>query len=89
MIWLKATTRTVSSQKITKIYWDKIWKLHRILRKILSNREPKFASKFIKELLKALGTKKILSTVYHSQNNGQKERMNQEIEVFLQYYVNY
>ena len=27
--------------------------------------------------------------VYYPQTNGQTERMNQEIEAFLQYYVNY
>jgi len=43
----------------------------------------------MKELSKALGTKKTLSMVYHPQNNGQMEGMNQEIEVFLQHYVNY
>ncbi len=26
---------------------------------------------------------------YHSQTDGQTERINQEVEVFLQYYVNY
>ena len=39
--------------------------------------------------MKALGTKKILFTVYHSQTDGQIERMNQEIEVFLWHYINY
>jgi len=38
MIRLKAITTTVSSEKIAKIYKDNIWKIHRILRKILSNR---------------------------------------------------
>jgi len=41
MVRLKATTTNVSSEEITKVYQDKIWK---------------FASKFIKEFMKALGT---------------------------------
>ena len=89
IIQLKATIKIVSSQEIAKIYQDEIWKLHRIPRKVLSNREPQFTLKFMKELSKALGTKKTLSMVYHPQNNGQMEGMNQEIEVFLQHYVNY
>ena len=89
IIQLKATIKIVSSQEIAKIYQDEIWKLHRIQRKVLSNREPQFTLKFMKELSKALGTKKTLSMVYHPQNNGQMEGMNQEIEVFLQHYVNY
>ena len=43
----------------------------------------------MKELSKALGMKQTLSMVYHPQTNGQIERMNQEIEVFLLHYVNY
>jgi len=47
----------VSLEEIAKIYRDEIWKLHRIPRAILSDREPQFASRFIKDLTKALETK--------------------------------
>ena len=83
------TTTTVLLQEIAKIYQDKIWKLHGITRKVLSDREPQFTSKFIEELSKALGTKRILSMAYHPQNDGQIERINQEIETFLWHYINY
>ena len=39
MIWLKATMTNVSSEKIAKIYQDKIWKLHGIPQMVFSNRE--------------------------------------------------
>ena len=48
MIWLKVTTINISLEEIAKIYRDEVWKLHGIPRKILSNREPQFASKFMK-----------------------------------------
>jgi len=89
MIRLKATTMNVSSEGIAKIYRDEIWKLHGIPRKILSNRGPQFASKFMEELTKVLGTKRQLLTAYHPQTDGQTERINQEIGMFLQHYVNY
>jgi len=89
MIRLKATTTNISLEGIAKIYRDDIWKLHGIPRKILSDRGPQFASKFMEELTKALGTKRQLSIAYHSQTDGQTERVNQEIGTFLQYYVNY
>jgi len=56
-------------EEIAKIYKDEIWKLHGVPRKILSNKGPQFASRFIKELIKALGTKRMLSTAYHLQTN--------------------
>jgi len=83
MIHLKATMTNVSSEGIAKIYRDDIWKLHGIPRKILSDRGPQFASKFMEEFTKALGTKRQLSMAYHPQTDGQMERINQEIGMFL------
>ena len=83
MIRLKAAMTNVSSEVIAKIYSDNIWKLHRIPRKILSDRGSQFTSKFIEEFTKALGTKRQLSTAYHLQTDGQMERINQEIGMFL------
>ena len=70
MVQLKATTTNVSLEEIVKIYRDNIWKLHGIPRKILSDRGPKFASKFMEEFTKALGTKRQLSMAYHLQTDG-------------------
>jgi len=89
MIRLKATMTNVSSEGIAKIYRDDIWKLHGIPRKILSDRGPQFASKFMEEFTKALGTKRQLLTAYHPQTDGQMERINQEIGMFLRHYMNY
>jgi len=65
MIRLKAMTTNISLEEIAKIYWDKIWKLHGIPRKILSDRGPQFASKSMRELMKVLGTKRQLSMAYY------------------------
>jgi len=83
MIRLKATTTNISLEGIAKIYRDNIWKLHRIPRKILSDKGPQFVSKFMEELTKVLETKRQLLTAYHPQTDGQTERINQEIGMFL------
>jgi len=87
MICLKATMTNISSEGIAKIYRDNIWKLHGIPRKILSDRGPQFASKFMEEFTKALETKRQLLTAYHLQTDGQMERINQEIGTFLRHYI--
>jgi len=89
MIQLKATTTNISSEGITKIYRNDIWRLHGVPKKILSDRGPQFTLKFMKEFTKVLGTKRQLSTAYHPQTDGQTERINQEIGTFLRHYVNY
>jgi len=73
----------ISLEGIAKIYKNDIWKLHGVSRRILSDRGLQFTSKFMKEFIKALGTKRQLSTAYHLQTDGQIERINQEIGMFL------
>ena len=89
MIRLIATTTSISSSKVARIYQDDIWKIYGIPKKIISDRGPQFASIFIRELYKALGIKRAMSTVYHLQIDSQTERINQKVKVFLRYYINY
>jgi len=63
----------ISAEDIAKIYRNEIWKLHRVPRKIFSNRGPQFASRFIEQLIKALETMRQLSMVYHPQMDSQIE----------------
>ena len=83
MIRLKAATTSISSEGIDKIYRDEIWKIHGVPRTILSDQGPQFASKFMEDLTKVLGTKRNLSTAYHPQTDRKTERINQEIGTFL------
>ena len=70
MIRLKATMTSLSSEGVAKIYRDKIWKIHRIPKMILSDCGLQFASKFMEDLMRVLGTKRKLSIAYHSQTDG-------------------
>ena len=76
IIQLNATMTNISLERIAKIYRNNIWKLHGVPKKILSDRGPQFASKFIEKFTKVLETKRQLSTAYHPQTNGQMERIN-------------
>ena len=73
----------ISLEGIAKIYRDDIWKLHGVLKKILSDRGPQFTLKFIEEFTKVLETKRQLLMAYHPQTDSQTERINQEIGIFL------
>ena len=89
IIRLKVITMVVSSEDIVKIYSDKIWKIHGVPWKVLSNKRPQFTLQFMEDLGKTLETKQTLSIVYCPQKNSQTKRINQEFEEFLWYYVNY
>ena len=51
------------------------------------DRGPQFAAELTKELNRMLGIKTKLSTAFHPQTDGQTERMNQELEQYLQFFI--
>ena len=61
--------------------------MHKILKVIIPDRDPKFIGNFWKSLFKGLDTKLKFSTAYHPQTDGQKERVNQVLEDMLRMYV--
>jgi hypothetical protein len=89
MIHLIPTTTSLSSTKLAEIYKKEVWRQHGIPRRIISDRGPQFASKFMKELCNALGIEWNLSTAYHPQMDGQTERINQEVKAYLHAFINY
>jgi len=56
--------------------------------KFISDHDPKFASKFIRELCKGMGTTQNISMAYHPRTDGQSERTNQWLEQYLRFWVN-
>ena len=53
----------------------------------MSNRRPQFTAKLTKELNRMLGIEMRLSTTFHPQTDGQTKQMNQELEQYLQFFV--
>ena len=54
---------------------------------MVSDRGPQFAVELTKELNQMLGIKTKLSTAFHPQTDGQTERMNQELEQYLRFFI--
>jgi len=61
-------------QKLAKIYISEIVRLHDVPSSIVSDRDPRFTSRFWQTLQEALGTKLRHSSAYHPQTDGQSER---------------
>jgi hypothetical protein len=62
---------------------DQIVRLHGIPKTIISHRGTQFVARFWEQLHECLGTKLIRSSSYHSQTDGQTERINQILEDML------
>jgi len=55
----------------------------------VSDRGPQFVAEFTRELNKMLKIETRLSIVFHPQTDGQTEQMNQELEQYLRFFVDY
>ena len=63
-----------SLPKLARIYIEEIVRLHGVPASIVSNRDPRFVSRFWQQLQQALGTTLCFSTAAHPQSDGQLER---------------
>ena len=79
----------VTVPEVAKLFFNQIFQLHGLPQYIVSDRDPKFISKFWQELLKRTGVKTLMSTAHHPQTDGQTERTNRTLEDMLRNYVNY
>jgi len=72
-----------SLEKLTQLYIKEVVRLHEIPSSIVSNKDPRFTSRFWESLHQALGTKLRLSSAYHPQTDGQSEWTIQSLEDLL------
>jgi Integrase zinc binding domain len=89
MIIMIPTKMELTTMRMTWIYGDQIWSKHGLPQKIISDQGPQFAAQFMKDLNKLVGITGNLSTTYHPQTDSQTKHMNQEIEQYLQVFINY
>lgn len=72
-----------SAATVAQKVLDTIVKLHGPPKSVISDRDPIFVSNFWKELMKVMGAQLKLSSAYHPQTDGQTERVNQCLEMYL------
>jgi hypothetical protein len=72
-----------TASQVAQLFFDNIVKLHGVPRTIVSDRDKVFTSQFWRDLFQLLGTQLHLSSSYHLQSDGQTERINHCLEMFL------
>nr|GEZ44780.1 retrotransposable element Tf2 [Tanacetum cinerariifolium] len=72
-----------SVSRLAKIFQQEIVRLHGTPSAIVSDRDPRFTSRFWKGLQKDWGTRLKFSTTFHPQTDGQSERTIQTLEDML------
>ncbi|GKB75569.1 putative reverse transcriptase domain-containing protein [Tanacetum coccineum] len=75
--------KTDTMEKLRQLYLKEVVCRHGVPISIISDRDSHFTSRFWKSLQKALGTNMDMSTTYHPQTDGQRERTIKTLEDML------
>jgi hypothetical protein len=72
-----------SANSVASVFLDNMVKLHGVPKSIISDRHKVFTSNFWKALFSSLQVSLKMSSAYHPQTNGQTERVNQCMKMYL------
>ncbi|KAF8747594.1 hypothetical protein RHS01_11324, partial [Rhizoctonia solani] len=89
MVHFIPTTSKATAVDVANLFVNFIWKLHGLPRKTISDCGPQFNAKFLRQVYKRLGIEPHFSTAYRPQVDGQSERLNQFVEIFLRHYLSH
>jgi len=70
------THMTVIVERAARFFLHQVWKLHSLLKCVISDHGPQFIARFTRELYHLLGIKLASSIAWHPQTDGQTERVN-------------
>ena len=76
-----------TAEEAARLFLRNVVKLWGVPESIVSDRDPRFTGRFWTELFKLLGSQLNFSTSFHPQSDGQTERLNALLELYLRHYV--
>ena len=77
---------TIDSEGVAMLYLTNVLPHYGLPKKIISDRDPRFTSRFGQALCQMLDIRQNISTAYHPQTDGASERTNQSLEQYLRLY---
>jgi hypothetical protein len=79
----------ITAEETAGLYVRHVFTRFGLPSRIISDRDPRFASKFTCELCHILGISQNISTAYHPRTDGQSEAKNKWVEQHLHFYVDH
>ncbi|SLM41525.1 Ribonuclease H-like domain [Lasallia pustulata] len=86
---LTACHSTITSEGLADLFIHNIFRLHGLPDSVTSGRGPQFIGAAWKRICKKLGIKVQQSTAFHTETDGQTEKINGVIEQYLRAFVSY
>ncbi len=80
-------TKEVTAVQYARMFFDNVFRNFGMPESIISDRDPRFTSKFWQELFRLVGVKLKYSTAYHPETDGQSEVTIKTLENLLRPYV--
>ena len=87
MVHLVACKTAIGAEAFAKLLRREVLRLHGNPYEIVSDRDGRFTSKYMREVCRLCNIKQAMSTAYHPQTDGQTERANRVLEQMLRQYV--
>jgi hypothetical protein len=87
LVHFVACKEKVSAKEFAKLYIDHVFGLHGLSCEFITDRDSAFTSAFWQEVTVLLGTRTVMSSSFHPQTDGQTERVNQTLKMYLQHFV--
>ena len=79
----------ITAEETAQMFLKTIVRHYGLPGKIISDRDPRFTSKFVQELCRTLGIQQNISSAYHPRTDGQSERNNQWVETYLRFFTDH
>ena len=78
----------MGTEELTKLYFKQVFPHYGVLKKIISDRDPRLTFQLAKDICTEIGIQQNVSTTYHPQTDGQSEQTNQTLETYLRIFCN-
>jgi IS30 family transposase len=79
--------KDLTAEHTAKLFMKHVAKYWGLPQSIVCDRDSRFTSRFWKELFALMGSEIHMSTSMHPQTDGQTERANHLLEIYLRHYV--
>ena len=83
MVHLIPVETTTNTMDLAHLYVQEVVRLHGVAKSVVSDRDPRFTSKFWSEVNHILRTRLLMSTAFHPQTDGATEQANCTINTIL------